>query len=219
MTTTPHQPAIEENLPPVPSVAGLAVRVVCGAVLLSALAAGPAALMMGAKPVWGMFGFEVVIAISAAMGLFVHGRLFRDGPALGVLCIAGAVLAGSGLGYLSLGGGLRNGQLGAVSMLPFLGARVLTAGALGLLAAGIVLSRDPGRWSTAVRGVLLLTPPVAVCGLWWVGVLDPVVSAVGAMPGVFRALILLVVGLAGGTLLCAGLHVVISAFEPRTERA
>ncbi len=218
MTTITDVPAVEVTLPPVPRWAALAVRVVCGGVLISALAAAPASLMMGSRPVWGMFGFEVVIVIASAMGLFIRGRLFRDGPALGLLCIAGAVMAGSGLGYLSLGGGMRGGQLGATSMLPLVGVRVLAAGTLGLLAAGIVLSRDSGRWRTAIRGVLLLAPVVVGAGLWWVGVLDPMVSAIGGMPGVFRALILLCVSLIAGTLLCAGLHVVIRSFEPRAER-
>src|SRR3954466_11027292 len=77
------------TMPPKP--VRVMVGTLCAVICLSAIAMAAAALLVSRSPVWFLFGFEVVIAITAPMGvLFAMGR-FQDGQGLALLCIAGTI--------------------------------------------------------------------------------------------------------------------------------
>ena len=131
---------------------GAMLGVVNGAIALSAIT-GAAAALLSHSTLWYMLGFEVITLAAAVFGVLIAMGRFGDGPALGLLCVVGAVAAGSVLGDLStflanpIGGPvLRTYGKGGMVELPitlFMTLRLAAAGIVALGAAWIVLSRSP----------------------------------------------------------------------------
>ena len=71
-----------------------------GLVLLSSLG-GVAASLLNSPRLYFLLGFEVVILVATVFGVLLGRRKFGSGAGLGLLCVAGVVLAGSLLGYIS----------------------------------------------------------------------------------------------------------------------
>jgi hypothetical protein len=188
------------------------IAVAGGLVLLSALCGAVAALAANARPAWGLFGFEVVVGVAAACGVWMAGGKqgrYREGPGLAAACIAGTFLVGSVLGYLSL----QPPTLAGVGLKPFLAGRVLAAAVVAAAGAWCVLSRHPRSWRLLMIGVLLGAPVLAAAVVAVVpalrGVLAPITGAgaVAQMTAVVGACVVL------GALLCASADFVIRAFE------
>ncbi len=98
-----------------------------------------AALILFNPPVyWFMLGFEVLITVAAVFGVLLSLGRFRDGPALALLCIAGAVGAGGLLGYVGSGK-----TLVGIDLKYLLVLRAALAAAFALAAAAVVLARRP----------------------------------------------------------------------------
>ncbi len=186
--------------------ARLAVAGVSLLLLLSVLGVlGAALFTSGTKP-WFLIGFELVTLIAAVFGLlFGLGRL-REGPAIGLTCIAGSVLTTALLGYIGAGK-----QVAGFSLLPVMGGRAVLAGVLLLIAAVAVLSRQPSRsWPDALRGVILLIVCLAgTAGLWF---LIPAARGLG-VPVPLKVVVGLVLALVLLGVFAAGVHKVIRAFE------
>src|SRR6267142_2051810 len=84
----------------VPKPVRLFVGVLCAVVCLSSLGMIVGAMILSPKPVWVLFGFEVVITVATVLGvLFAMGR-FQDGQGLAMACVAGTIAVGSFLGWL-----------------------------------------------------------------------------------------------------------------------
>jgi hypothetical protein len=194
------------------------VLVVSLLVFASAVAGAGAAVVVplvvsGEQARWAMFGFEVVCAVAAALGVLVGLGRYASGPGLALACIAGTILVASRLGWQAGGR-----QIAGVSLSPLLAARGAAGLALGLAGIAVVLGRRPGAWRTAFIGGLLILPVAAGA----VALLVPAGrQAVGSWLGTSPAFIfgVAVVAFLGATaLLAAGVHLVIRAFEMgRTE--
>jgi hypothetical protein len=129
------------------------------AIALSGLAGLAAAAIPMPKPAWTLFGFEVVVTVSAILG-FVYVRTPNpSAPAMGLAWLAGCIAAASALGFLSAQ------QLGGVSTLPFAAGRVLLAAGIGGIAIVAALGSDRRRWATLFKGVAAGIPVVASLGL------------------------------------------------------
>jgi hypothetical protein len=189
----------------------LAVGAVCVLIAASSVGGLAASIFVG-PPSWSFIGFEAVILIAAGVGAAEAFRFSRTGPAMALLCVAGAVGVGSLLGYIGAGQ-LLMGR----NMLPFLLAR---AGAAGLLAAAaglIVLSRDlPRSIPALIKGVMLGAVLVAILATVWT-MRATILSAGGAA----RVTIALLLGVVAIGLLAAAVHQLVRAFavgnEPRFD--
>ncbi len=197
---------------------GLFVGAVNALIALSAIA-GVAAALLAAAPLWYMLGFELVILVAAAFGLLIAMGRFSDGPALGLLCIVGAVAAGSVLGDLStyLANPIRGPILhvygkGGMVELPitlFMTLRLAAAGLVALGAAWIVLSRSPRQalaslWRGLVCAGFLLLLLFAVWRLR---------SHAAGLAPLVRTLGGITIGVVALALTAAAVHFTIRAFE------
>jgi hypothetical protein len=196
----------------------LVIGVLCGAVALSALALAGAALFAGPKVNWVLLGFESVTLVSAILGLLFARGKFQDGQGLTMACVAGTVFVAAVLGYLGSKGNLvTNG--GDVSLKFYLLARVGCACGLGVIGAGLVLSRNTRSWNYLWRSVAAGLPVVAVVGAY---VLSPggVRGVLSKFPGWVAGIGLTVGGLLAVVLISACVHCLIRAFEMgKTESA
>lgn len=135
MQNTRANPSREPSVPRFLSLAALAISAV---VLISALM-GSVFAATREPPNWFVLGFELLVVIAGVFGvLFGLGR-FRDGPAVCLLCVAGAIGACSLLAYQTaqqIPGSLAQG---------WLVGRALAAAALAVLAGLSVICRAPGK--------------------------------------------------------------------------
>lgn len=212
---------MSHTLPPPPKLVRLSAGLVSAAVLLSALVAGFAAacapwLAEGQKPAWAMFGFEVVIAFAAVIGVLLSLGKFRDGPALALACVAAAVFTGSVLGFLGA-----NREIAGYSLRWFLLARVGAAAVLGAGAVACVLVRDRRSLPTLLKAGVLMAPVVAVAAM----AVTPAGSRLASPLLEAGAAIRVPVFVLGSLVLCglfaASVHLGIRAFElgrPTPER-
>ena len=210
------------EVPPVPRPLRLLVLMVCVAVLLSAvllaaLAAGAPLLAKDQKPSWALFGFEIVTAVAAVLGIaFGRGR-YSEAPGLAVACIAGTILVAAGLGWQGSGR-----QLLGVSLTPVLAGRTLAALVVGGAGAWCVLSRDRRSIGLAVLGAILLAPVIGVAGVMMRPAGQTLLNKLSAAgPGVQFMAAVGGFAIAAG-LLSAGTHLLIRAFElgrPTSKKA
>jgi hypothetical protein len=197
-----QSPALVTSIPAVPRGLGVFVAGVSAVVLLSSLV-GAGAAALNSPPVWFMLGFEVVIAVAAVFGVLTGMGRFGEGPALALVCVAGAVGAGSLLGYLA-----GQGNIG-IGLKPFLLAREASAAAIAGAGGVIVMMRRP---QVSVRrmaiGLACAGSFAGICaGLWVFGNrLSGLGTMAGALVGLASAVTLL-------ALLAAAVHLIIGAFE------
>jgi hypothetical protein len=114
---------------------------------------------------WVLFGFEIVVLVAAVLGFRIGRGKHNDGPALGLLCVAGAIAVASAFGFLGSGRVLSLPSLGFtrdVSLKPYLFGRAAAAAILAGAAAWIVLARSrnlsglSGNSMNAARSLLRL---------------------------------------------------------------
>jgi len=178
------------------------VGILCAVTGLSSLALLGVALL-NQPTSWFLVGFEVVIAVAATMGVLAAMGRFREGPALTLLCIAGAVGVGSLLSYIGAGKFLA-GQ----SLRPYLMIRLADAALFALAAGVIVLARSPREALPAlVKGLLF---GAVLCGI----VAGAWVSRgwISSSAGPARAAIFIAMGIASISLIAASGHYLIRAF-------
>lgn len=136
---------------------GMFVGALSAVMALTCLAG--AVLSLANQPsVWYTFGFEVVALIASVYGVLVGLGRYREGPALAILCVSGALAVGALLGYVgapatttskvsdalpALGILGNDRELIGLPLWPLMLARFAAAGALGLAAGLVVISRRP----------------------------------------------------------------------------
>lgn len=176
---------------------------VCALVAVSALVVGVLALVQP-RASWFMFGFEGVVLVSAVLGALLARGRYPEGPSLGLLSVAGAILVGSAFGYLAGGRTLFGVDVRMLSA-----GRALAALVLVGTSAWIVLSRAPRvslpRFSKGA--VLALCVLALLAALWkgrgWIGSLGDVGQLAVGM-GAF----VLITGL-----MAASVHLLVRAFQ------
>jgi hypothetical protein len=201
----------EDRMPIPPKLLLLVIGLISSAVAFSAIGTIAAFLLAGPHPVWFLFGFELVIAITAPMGmLFAMGR-FQDGQGLGLACLSGTIAVGSLLGWMGADRHLITSH-GDISLKFWLAGRLAAAAALGAMGVWLVLSRNQRSWYYLIRA--------AACGLPLAGLLCVYVfgrgalgRAVGAIPGWITGTLGAVGAVVAIALISAGVHCLIRAFE------
>lgn len=176
-------------------------------VLLSSLG-GIAASVLNTPRLYFLLGFETVILIAAVFGVLIGRRKFGAGPGLGLLCVAGVVLAGSLLGYISCRDPLR-GVLFGVPLKWLILGRFALGGLIGIGAAAVVLGRRPKEsMSSLVRGLAFGAAFFAfLAAIWYLR------SHAAQLGQLIQTLGLLLSGAIGLGLLAAAMHYTIRAFE------
>jgi hypothetical protein len=196
----------------------LVIGVLCGVVALSALAFAGAALFAGPKVNRVLLGFESVTLAASILGvLFARGK-FQDGQGLAMACVAGTVFVAAVLGYLGSKGNLVTNR-GDVPLKMYLLARVGCACVLGVVGAGLVLSRNARSWSYLWKSAATGLPVLAAAAAF---VLSPgaVRGVLSKFPGWLAGMGLTVGGLLAVVLISASVHCLIRAFEMgKTETA
>ena len=150
--------AAESLLPP-PLSRPLAMSVLIATALTGVWAlVGMAVGWLGAPaPSWTFIGFELVTLVAAALGIPVALNRVRTGPALALLCIAGAIGASAVLEYLGA-----NRQVTAVSVKLWTMGRLAVAGLLLAIIFAAVLPRRRGATATLGAGIALALPVLAI---------------------------------------------------------
>lgn len=184
------------------------VTIVCAAVGISAIG-GIVLSLVSVNTAWFLMGFEAVTLFAAVFGVLLGRGKFSDGMALGVLSVAGAIVAAGLFGYLGAGKAIPVGAR-TISLTPLLlgrmGAGVLLAGC----SAWAVLGVQPGRsLPLVVRGLACGIPAVGV--VWGVWALRAKIAGMG-LSQVALALGGLVVGGLVIGLLASAVHLTIKAF-------
>lgn len=221
-------------LPMPPPPVRMLTAAIAAVVLLSALATAVLAIVVPPKPAWTFLAFEIVTAACCALALPFARGAYREGPGLALTCFSGAVFACSVLGYLSV-----QGALGTTSLKLWVLARVALAGILGASAAATVLIRNPRSWGVLAKGIAFLAPHIAIVAVLgmkksgitplmsladrMIGLAGPVLGPAEGVGAAVRMGVIIVIALILGGLFCAGLHLVIRAFElcrePQTQAA
>ena len=224
-----HAGAFPDNggatpLPPIATGVGLFVSALSAVVGITCLG-GIALSLLNRPPVWYTFGFELVALVACVFGVWTGLGRYRQGPALALLCVAGAIGVGALLGYVGAPAATTNKLATAVPALSFMGpdrgllgmplwplmlARAVAAAALTAAAAIIVLSRQPQlSRPRVVRAIVFAVLLVLVAAPLWL------TRAQWIALGTFPKLLIGVLGtvLALG-LFAAAVHYAISAFEP-----
>ena len=199
--------------PPIPAALRAVVLVVSLIVAVSAaagafFAVAQPSLAAGQRVSWTLMGFELVILISAGIGILAARGRYREGPALALACVAGTILLGSAMGWQGAGR-----QLVGVSLTPFLAARALASATLGAIAAWAVLSRNGRSWRPLVLGLMCGVPVLAGSAALLVpAVRRPLETALATSPA-FQLSAALVGYFAATVLLSACVHLIVRAFE------
>lgn len=162
------------------------------------------AVVNNSAPAPFFLAFEGLTLFAAIFGVLLGRGRFDSGPSLGLLCVAGAVALAAILGFESAGR-----QIAGRSLLPYLGARGLLAGAFAAAAAYLVLRRRP-RASLASLGKGIVAGVLCIAGVLAFKALIPVLSSVHPIAIVF---IILFAGVFVLAALAAAVHFTIRAFE------
>lgn len=181
----------------------LAFGAVSGATGMSSLAVLALALL-NEPTSWYLVGFEVVILVAAVMGMTSAMKGLRDGPAMTLLCIAGAVGVGSLLGYVGSGRVLMGW-----SLKPLLLVRLVDAAALAAAAGAIVLLRQPkATFPLLGKGMLFGAIVIATVGVAWI-----FRGSINGASGPARVGALAALGVVTIVLVSASGHYIIRAFS------
>lgn len=173
----------------------------CGLILLSAMVTIAMAVMQP-KPSYFIIGFEAVSVFACVFGVLLARGKFREGPAIGILCVAAAVGVGSLLGAVG-----SHYAIGSFGLKPWLLGRVGCAGLLAAMAGAVVVARSPSlRVPALLKG--------SVLGALTIAVGYGVLVASKTMSGAMAFIAAVGLGLVCVGLLCASVHYLIAAFTP-----
>lgn len=186
-----------------------------GVVVIASAAAGLFMALTQRPPAYFFLGFELVIVLAAVFVVLLGMGKIKDGPAITLLCAAGAIGVGALLGWQATGKQI-NGQ--SVTWLVTL--RGLIAAALVLAAAADVALRVPSKTLPRIGwGLACMAPLLAGLVLVKMGTLGTLVTRLsgGSQPIAFG--IWMVLGIFGGALLSAGGHLLITGFQIGVQAA
>lgn len=172
-----------------------------------------AVITFGSGPaVWGMFGFEVVIAASATVGVFFSMNALPHAPALTLSCIALGIFVSAGLGLVA------TGLLpGPVLRHPLFLTRFALVAGFAALAVVAALGESQRSWRMFFRGGALAGVSAgALLGGY------RLMGTISLGPGIGQ-LLLIIVSVLGAVVLmgalCVGAHMLIRAFEIAADGA
>ena len=179
-----------------------------GAVTLLSAAVGIVLTFTQTPPAWFFLSFELVVILGAVFLILLGLGKIKEGPAITLVCCAGAIGAGSLLGWKGTGQ-----QINGHSITWLVALRSLVAAALVLAAAAEVASRDPKRTLPRLGwGVAAALPLLAMLGLYANGTIPSVLGNLNANSPTLAFGVWLVLGVIAGALASASGHLLITGF-------
>lgn len=193
---------------PIPPVLQRAITAAFGLLAASAAIGVVLSAWPMPKPAWFMLVFEPTVLAASVIGLLAGRGKFNDAPALAIACCAVVAVVGSALALLAVW----SQPIGRIVNYPLM-ARLGLGIVLLAVSGAMVLSRERGSWRDFVIGALLVSPVLgSACALVlpqgrraldWLGGQGGVISFAIAAGGFLVVTVLL----------CAGTHLIISAFQ------
>ncbi len=180
--------------------------------LITGVGAGYA-LLGFAKPVLGMFGFELVAMIAGVLGVMLGLGRFREGFGLGALCVAGTFVAAALFGlYLDANANVSTPEGTRMVKLAIL-AHIGIGGAIAGLGGVAVLTRSTRSWGMLVKGVLVAAPAVLVAVWLQRTNASALTTELGPNASMARAIGVIIAAFLLMVLFSVGAHLCIRAFE------
>jgi hypothetical protein len=186
--------------------------VLSGATFLHALALIAFAFLAADRPIWILFGFEVVVLVSAVLGLqFARGK-YQEAQGLGAACIGGTIALCSFLAWLAASKVTFSFAAGALIIKSYLITRAAVGAWFFLLAAFAVLTRNPLSFAYLKRAVIAGAILVAAAAATF-KFRGAISSWLASTPGGIQAVAIGFMMLVAGVLICITGHCTIRAFE------
>lgn len=179
-----------------------------GAVVLLSAAVGVVLTFTQSPPAWFFFSFELVVILAGVFLMMLGVGKIKEGPAITLLCCAGAIGAGTLLGWKGTGQQINNQSITWLVLL-----RALIAAILVFAAAADVALRDPKRtlprlaWGTATA-----LPLIAILALYLNGVIPSAVGRLGVGSPALAFGVWMIIGLIVMSLVSAAGHLFITGF-------
>lgn len=188
---------------------------VLGVIVLASTGVGLWMALTQKPPAWFFMGFELVIVLGAVfLVLFGMGK-FKNGPAITLICCAGAIGMCSLLGWQATGR-----AISGHSVTWLLALRGLVAGLLVAAAAADIVLRDPkGTLPRIGWGIGLAVPIVVLLALMQRGTLGVMINKLSGNSQSLAFGIWLIVGLIACVLISASGHMLITGFQVGVEAA
>ncbi len=213
MTDPEPMPMTEDTTRPPPGALLLGAKLLAALLVLSSLAGLYLATLGAPALVLGMFAFELVTLLAAALAVFAAFGAFARGWALALACIAGTVFGATMLGYIDGRPNFLTSPDSARMLQALVIARVLIVAAIGALASVAVFAGSPRAWRSLFTGLALGLPVlVALAVAWKWGRPWLLTPQDGAME-IARLAVLVVGSLVGAVMFSAAVHLVIRAYE------
>lgn len=179
-----------------------------GALVLLSAAVGVVLTFTQSPPAWFFFSFELVVILAGVFLVMLGTGKIKEGPAITLLCCAGAIGAGSLLGWKGTGQ-----QINGHSITWLVALRALIAAALTLVAAAEVAARDPKRTLPRLGwGVAMAVPLLVIIALCLNGAIPGAISRLGVNSPALAFGVWMIIGLIVMALVSAAGHLFITGF-------
>ncbi|MFZ4575373.1 MAG: hypothetical protein ACOYN0_13320 [Phycisphaerales bacterium] len=186
--------------------------VLSAATLLHCVALMVFAFVAAGRPIWILFGFELVVAVCAVLGgLFARGK-FQEGQGLAAVCIGGSIAVCSLLAWLAASKVTISVPGGAFVIKSYLVTRLAVGAWFTAVAALAVLSRNRASLSY-VRWALVGGAGLAIVGAATVFGRGTISAWLSGAPGVVQTVLVGLLFVVVGVLVCLTGHCTIRAFE------
>jgi hypothetical protein len=196
-----------------PAAVKLVVLTVCALTALSALGFAYVVVMVTVKPLWLMFGFEMVTAVACILGVLFGLGKYQNGQGLALSCVGACIFVGAVLNQISTQGFLQtNDASGGIGLRWYLLTRLAAAASLAVIGCGLVLARHKDSRRYLLHAAMFGLPLLAVGALAFM-LRGRMATAAASLPSVVTALVLVVAGLGAVILISGALHCLIRAFE------
>ncbi|HLO42502.1 MAG TPA: hypothetical protein VK176_15885 [Phycisphaerales bacterium] len=186
-------------------------------VLLTVVATLPLAYIATAKPSWFLFSFEVIMPVPAILGiLYALGR-WKDDSGLGLACVAGTILFGSVLGYVSVPQGMLGTPDGPVGELPvkwLVLVRLVATVLIAWSAVRIGLRGEAARWRAFLWGSFHSVIALGIMGGIYKFRNAPWMKSQEGNDEWIRMGVIGALSVVTLICLCAGTHYLVKAFDP-----
>lgn len=159
---------------------------------------------------WPIVAFEAVSAIACVFGVLVALGKIRGGAGITIGFAALALFIGTGLSLVTLQVNPRQ-----IPTHPWFLARLGIAGLIGIAAVAAVLGGSVKSWAIALKGAILAAIGGALLGS--IVLVGPWITSGSTGMQVAKVVGALIVFTLAAGLLCIGAHLVIKAFELRSE--
>lgn len=191
----------------------LCIGLPSGMAALSALAGLGGAAFGADQVALALLGFEFVCLAAGVLGVLAALGLFGASIEVAGLCVAGAIIVGSGFGSLSV-----QHTLGGVGLLPFLAGRAALGGVILFGCVLLSLGGSVKGWTRLLIGVALAGPVLIVVGLAGLGRMQGLASAVKPWPPAALWALGMFAFVLGAVVFSIGAHLIINAFDPSLRR-